>query len=321
MPANAITGSLRDSVNPRLHRLGTARAVALHASILGRSFVFPVLRAVAAEEAPSLRRGLQSLAGAGLLFDTSNGNGETFTFKHALIRDAAYDSLTFNTRRLYHRQVADALKARFDDSLHASPELLAHHHQEGREYDLAASFWKRAGASAASSSAFAEAVAHFAAGLACVARLPPSKTRDRQELDLLTATGFPLIATRGYAHADVLRTYVRARELQAALSDTLSSAERSMVLSGLVLDYGTLPDLVAMREVSAELANVALQDGAADVRVVAEGLLGLVMWQGDLDDARQHLELAVGLYAGERLGWLRDVFGHDPLMVAQCYLV
>lgn len=319
LPPQAIASSLRGSLAARLDRLGPARAVAQQASIVGRSFAFDVLRAVAYEEAPALRRELRKLVDAGLVLP-DEGAGERFTFKHALVVDAAYDSLTRGAKRLHHRHLADALKARFDDALASAPELLAHHYTEAQEHAVAAGYWKQAAMRAAARSAYAEAVAHFQHGLACVGRLPPGAARDRQEVDLLINGGFSFVVTRGYGHDDVRRVYTRARELEAALAGVLRPSERFPIVYGVWLYYLVLPEFEPERALAREIEALAREPDAAPFRVMVGQAVGMVLWQGALAEARAALEETDRLYDPALHGAFKEHFGQCPKMVALAHL-
>ena len=315
LPPHAIASSLRGSLAARLDRLGPARAVAQQASVVGRTFSFDVLRAVAYEDGPALRRELRALVDAGLVLP-ADGADERFTFKHALIVDAAYDSLTRGSKRVHHRHLADALKARFADTVTSAPELLAHHYTEAQEHAIAADYWKQAGMRAAAKSAYAESVAHFQRGLACVERLPPSPARDRQEVDLLMSGGFSFVATRGYGHDDVRRIFTRARELEGTLTGVLRASERFPIAYGVWLYYLVLPEFQHERALARELQALAQHDDAAAFRVLVGVIIGSVAWQGELDEARAALEETIRLYDPALHGTFKDHFGQCPKMVA-----
>ena len=319
LPAHAIASSLRGSLAARLDRLGPARAVAQQASVVGRTFSYDVLRAVAYEDGPVLRRELRTLVDAGLVLPT-DGVDERFTFKHALIVDAAYDSLTRGSKRVHHRHLADALKARFTDTVTSAPELLAHHYTEAQEYAIAADYWKQAGMRAAAKSAYPESVAYFQKGLACVERLPPGLARDRQEVDLLINGGFSFVVTRGYGHDDVRRIYTRARELEQGLTDVLRPSERFPVAYGVWLYYLVLPEFQHERALAHELRSLAQHDDAAAFRVLVGIVIGSVSWQGELDEAREALEETIRLYDPALHGTFKDHFGQCPKTVAMANL-
>src|SRR5262249_36108685 len=151
----------------------------------------------------------------------------TYLFKHALIRDIAYESLLRSTRQGYHQRVAQVLEAQFPETAATQPELLAHHCTEAGLNAQAVRYWYQAGQHAIQRSAHAEAIAHLRQGLAVLTTLSSTPERARQELAFQTALGPALIAIRGYAADEVEHVYLRARELSQEVDDT---AERVRAL-------------------------------------------------------------------------------------------
>jgi predicted ATPase len=137
----------------------------------------------------------------------------TYRFKHALIQEAAYQSLLRSTRQQYHQRIAQVLEARFPEGCEVHPELLAHHHTEAGMAAQAIPYWQRAGQRAIERSANLEAIGHLTRGLDVLKTLPDAPARAQQELGFLSTLGLALVATKGRAHEEVERTYVRARSL------------------------------------------------------------------------------------------------------------
>src|SRR5262245_45062567 len=156
---------------------------------------------------------LSQLIDAELLYPRGVPPQATYTFKHALIQEAAYQSLLKSTRQQYHRRIAEVLEARFGDIAATQPELLATHLMEAGLIEQAIGYWQRAGQRAIDRSAHVEAIRHLTRGLAALDALPDDAERAQRELGLLSILGLALVATRGQAHLDVERAYVRAREL------------------------------------------------------------------------------------------------------------
>src|SRR5262249_45357423 len=137
----------------------------------------------------------------------------TYVFKHALIQDAAYQSLLKSTRQQYHQRIAQVLEAQFPETAEAQPELLAHHYTEAGLIAQAVGYWHHAGQSTVQRSAYMEAIAHLRQGLALLQTLPETPQRLQQEVDMLIAVGASLSATKGYAAPEVGETYAYARQL------------------------------------------------------------------------------------------------------------
>src|SRR5262249_21484381 len=142
-----------------------------------------------------------------------------YTFKHALIQDAAYQSLLKSTRQQYHQRIAQVLESQFPETAEAQPELLAHHYTEAGLIEQAVDYWQKARQSAVQRSAHVEAISHLTKGLELLKTLPETPERSQQELLLHIALGASLIATKGYAAPEVEQTYIRARQLCEHLDD------------------------------------------------------------------------------------------------------
>ncbi len=209
----AIPATVQDSLTSRLDRMGSSKAVAQMAAALGRAFPFELLLAVAGMPEPDLRRRLNQLIAAELLFRRVSGGQETYIFKHALVRDAAYDLLLRTTRQQVHLRIVETLNERFPDLAASQPETLAQHYTAAGLFLEAVTQWAVAGQRAVARSAFAEAISSFTRALELLATLPESEARDRREIDLLSGLGLALISTRGFSSQEVEQTYARAGAL------------------------------------------------------------------------------------------------------------
>ena len=207
----------------RLDRLPILREVAQLGAVLGRDFAYEMLRAIAAIDEPRLREVLGRLVEAELLYQRGRPPRSRYIFKHALIQEAAYQSLLRRTRQQYHRQVAELLESNFTDTVEASPELLAHHYCEAGLPAPAVAYWQRAGENATRRSANLEAIGHLTAGLARLAQLPETPERAKRELAVHRLLGQASFATKGYASPEATRAFSRAGELCAALATTKAS--------------------------------------------------------------------------------------------------
>ena len=187
LPALAIPATLQDALRARLDRLAEGKVVAQLGAVLGRTFVYELLRAVAPMDELALRRGLKQLVQAEMLYQRGVPPQAMYTFKHALIQEAAYQSLLKSTRQQFHRHIAQVLEARFAATTETQPELLAHHYTEAGAAAQAVPYWQRAGQHAIARSAYAEACQHLTTGLEVLATVPETPTHHQHELDLLTA--------------------------------------------------------------------------------------------------------------------------------------
>ena len=163
--AQAIPPTLQQSLAARLDRLGEAREVAQIGAVLGRDFSYRLLSDVSSSAAgfdePRLQAGLDRLTEADLLFVDGAPPAAAYRFKHALIQDAAYESLLKSRRQALHRRAAEALR-----DANAEPEAIAHHFTEAGLDDLAIEWWGKAGDQALRRSAFQEAIAHLGKAIA-----------------------------------------------------------------------------------------------------------------------------------------------------------
>ena len=215
----AVPASLHASLMARLDRVPGVKEVAQVAACIGREFAYPLLAAVSPLPEPELRAALDRLAAAELVFARGEPPEASYTFKHALVRDAAHESLLKAQRQQLHARIARVLEERFPETVEAEPELLARHCAEAGLAEQAVDYWQRAGQRALARSAMAEAVAQLTRGLEALAGLPDGPERQRRELGLQLALGQALIAAKGFAAPETGRAYARARELCRELGD------------------------------------------------------------------------------------------------------
>ncbi len=290
----SIPASLHELLMARLDRLPTLREVAQLGAVLGRDFAYEMLRAMTALDEPRLREVLGRLVEAELLYQRGRPPRSRYMFKHALIQDAAYQSLLRRTRQQYHRQVAELLESNFADTVEASPELVAHHYSEAGLPAQAVTYWQRAGERAVQRSANLEAIGHLTTGLAQLGQLAETQERAKQELALQRLLGQASFATKGYASPEATRAFSRARELCAAIGDDVSIYP---VLFGVWLfeltgAYHTNAEMTANELL--ERAGRTDNTGALIAGNFAVGVSGVHL--ATLAHARQHFEKAIESY-------------------------
>lgn len=213
LPSLAIPESLHDSLMARLDHLASAKEIAQIGAVIGRSFSYELLSAVSPLDGSSLNKALDQLVESGLVYRRGVPPEARYQFKHALIQDAAYQSLLKSTRTEYHGNIADVVGEQFPNDVVINPELLAHHYTEAGLTEQAITYWQKAGELAVVRSANKEAVNHFTKALKLLESLTDSPRRYTQELALRIDIGPPLLAIRGFASPEVADTYKRAREL------------------------------------------------------------------------------------------------------------
>ena len=208
----AIPASLQDSLAARLDRL-EAKELAQLAATISRVFSNDLLMQVCRLEGLDPGSSLDELVNSEVLIRRGIDPEVYFEFKHALLQDAAYQSLLKSERQRHHRNIATVIEANFPDMVKMNPEILAHHLTESGDYSRAIDHWFRAGKKATKQSANVEAIAHFNQGIDLIAKLPAGEGRDLRELELYLALGPALMATRGFAVSEVEAAYVRGLDL------------------------------------------------------------------------------------------------------------
>ena len=336
----AIPPTLRQSLAARLDRLGTAREVAQIGAVLGRSFSFTLLNNVASQTAlgdqgppglrgagyeelynTSLRSALDRLRDAGLLFVEGVPPEAVYRFKHALIQDAAYDSLLKSRRQALHRRAAEALI-----DAKGEPEAIAHHFSKAALDYLAIEWWGKAGDEALRRSAFKEAIAHLGKAIAMSDKPGREGSKERmidpafsgRLLKLHTDYGQAVMWAKGFAAAETTAAYERVSELASQTGD---SVERNVAHQAQWIASFIRGDLNLARE----HVDIFLREAEASRRmmdtVVAHRSVGLTcIFQGELELARFHLERALTDHVPERDMDARRLFGADAGVTAKAFL-
>jgi class 3 adenylate cyclase/predicted ATPase len=218
-PELRIPSTIQDSLVARLDRLGDAKQVAQVGAMIGRDFPYPLVAAVWEGEEEDLNDGLEQLEAAVLLHKRGQPPDASYSFKHALVRDAAYATLLRDRRRALHRRVASAMRQHEPAAIQMHPELLAHHLTEAGDIDAALEQWLSAGQLSFSRSAALEAQAHLEKGRALIAHHSHDVERAEQELAFCVALGPVYMTTKGAHALETEQIYARARELSTTVGD------------------------------------------------------------------------------------------------------
>src|SRR5262249_24557815 len=271
LPPLAIPATLHDSLMARLDRLANVKALAQLGATLGREFAYALLQAVSPWDEGSLQQGLHQLVGAEFLYQQGLPPQATYRFKHALIQDAAYQSLLRSTRQQYHPRIAEVLEGRFPEVCETQPELLAHHYTEAGLTTQAVCYWQRAGERARDRSAPQEAISHCTTGIALLQTLPETPARTLQAVTLHTALGAALQMAKGFAAPEVERAYTQARVLCQQVGETPALVP---VLYGLWQFYVGRPQFHTARELGETLLRLAQRAHDPALTVLAHHALG-----------------------------------------------
>ncbi|MFE8603634.1 TOMM system kinase/cyclase fusion protein [Archangium violaceum] len=304
----------------RLDRLPPEpRQLAQVASVLGRSFTPDVLAAVSGWEPPALQQALATLLASGLLHKQSPGPELQYQFRHALIRDAAYQSLPRSQLRQYHRRVAEVLAKLFPETAQDNPELLAYHQAAAGQYEQAIHSWAQAGTLASQRSTNQEAVGHFHAALRLVKQLPDPAQQRREELRLQIGLGNNLMATRGYGAPEVERAYSRAHDLCTAMGDT---PQLSPALHGLWLYYFARARFQKSRQLAEQLLSLGRKNPeTVGVLLLGHRMMGTTLFAiGEPTAALEHFQQTLARYDRVRHRSLALVHGVDPAVVSMSYV-
>ncbi|MFZ3307860.1 MAG: adenylate/guanylate cyclase domain-containing protein, partial [Xanthobacteraceae bacterium] len=307
----AVPATLKDSLMARLDRLGEAREVAQIAAVVGRQFPFAILAAVMARGDAPLEAALAKLVAAGILLPEGRGAERGFHFKHALVRDTAYESLLLARRREWHERAARTVELRFPDLAANEPEVLAYHFGEAGLADPACDYRMRAGDRAVSRSAYQEAVAHFSAGLKSADTLPEAADRTRRQLDFLLKLGPALMVARGMQSLEAEDACRRAAELAEAIGDRPATFKAKW---GLWLNANIRHRTALARDRADELVTLAQSSGENDLLLEAYHCRwSTAFFRGDVAAALDNSLIGVETYDMPRHRYLGHAFGgHDP---------
>ena len=323
--SQGVPPTLQQSLAARLDRLGEAREVAQIGAVLGRDFAYELLRDVAGLDESALQPALERLTKVDLLFVEGAPPQANYRFKHALIQDAAYDSLLKSRRQALHRRAAELLRDNPDRAT-AEPEVIAHHFAQGGLDDLAVEWWGKAGDQALRRSAFQEAIAHLgkaiemadkAAG-ADSPRAAGDEAASHRRMKLQTDYGQAVMWSKGFAAEETKAAFARAAEL-AAKSDDFS--ERFAAAHGQWTSALVRSDLKSAQELASAFLREAEDAGRVTEAGVARRGLALICYLlGDFAEARTHCERALDICDSDHEEEARDRYGEYTGTFATAFL-
>ena len=307
-----IPSTLYDSLMARLDRLQPVKEVAQTAACIGRDFDYRLLKAVSPLEDAALQDALERLTTAELIFRRGVPPDSTYIFKHALVRDAAYENLLKTRRQTIHAKLVEALEA-----IEAAPELLAHHATVAGMTEPAVRYWLKAGEQAAARSANKEAVSHLKTGIELLGSALDTAEKPRLDLDLHSALASVLMVTQGYGSDEVGRISTRTVELCRQVGDEGTLA--AVLWQAWLFNY-TRADHAAATAIGRELEERMIDAVDPAARIVAHVPLGLSLFAiGKPLEAEAKLEQAIRTYGGLKGGPVAYRYGMEVGAVAHGY--
>lgn len=298
LPPLAIPATLQDSLMARLDRLAPVKELAQIGAAIGRDFSYALLRYVAGRDDLTLSAALAQLEEAELLVRRGAPPEANYSFKHALVQEAAYESLLKSKRQVLHKRIGDVLREKFPVVAETEPEVLAHHFTEAGLSEVALEWWRKAGLQALKRSAYSEAIAHLGKAIAIADDLPDEHDRMMGRLHLQIAYGRALRGSLGHSAPETVAAWTRARQFAADINDPVELAPVHSGLFNACLTHGELAPMQALVDA---IVNAADRRPASPVAaVVAHWTGGVTCWfGGDYLNARVHLEKALEIYGDE----------------------
>ncbi|MGH2706673.1 MAG: AAA family ATPase [Actinomycetota bacterium] len=306
-----IPATMDASLTSRIDRLGASRATAQLAATIGREFSLELLREVSERDDATLRQDLERLLHAGLAW-SADGEADTFIFKHALVRDAAYNSLLRSTRQRYHSRIAAALRDRFADETSTRPDLIAGHLTAAGEDEDAVAFWEAAGQQALARTAVHEAAKHFQQAIDCLERLPATLERQERELELQILLAPLLMAVYGWGAVEVEQACTRALGLAQDLGrHDLSFAPHW----GLWTHHFVRGELASALERAKSVFQMARASGVRMLEMPGRHALAYTLaYRGEFDRALDEAEAGLALYDPDQEKEITRNFGMSPVI-------
>jgi predicted ATPase/class 3 adenylate cyclase len=313
-----VPDTLHDSLMARLDQLAPVKTVAQIAAVIGRDFSFEVLKAIAPFSESDVQSAIDRLLASGLVFRSGHVSGQSFTFKHALLRDEAYASILHDQRRRLHGRIAELLCKHFPELADTAPEIIAQHFAQAGKAKLAIDYWVRAARQASARSAFVEASTHLQMALNQLVDLPTNIERDNLELQLQQSLGNAFAAGKGFAAAEAVEAYKRALDLCNSARD---SSQRFAALNGIIAFHITRGDFEQSRHLAEDLLTLAHQQEDPMPKLMGHRALGQALFLiGELAPARDHLSSSLKLYDAARHGSLAPLFSQTYLALASTLL-
>jgi class 3 adenylate cyclase/predicted ATPase len=314
----SVPESLRDSLAARLDRVPKARNVAQAAAVIGREFSYDLLLRITSVDETELDSAIEDLKQNEIIRVIESRPSTRYAFKHALVRDVAYESLLKSTRREIHAKIATVVEKENPEIVTGRPELLAYHYSLAGDAELALRYWMLGGHRARTRSANLEASAQYQKALELLASLPGTPERRATELEIQLSLGGCFIASHGYSSEDTRKAFESACRLSAELG------ERRKELQAIFGLWGHFW-MRAQHDRAIELGEILLAkaDQLRDLMALIVGwrCLGSTLFTlGDFVRARDHLDRAVALGQQSITEESSLTYAVDPRIAAQLLL-
>jgi class 3 adenylate cyclase/tetratricopeptide (TPR) repeat protein len=290
VPLLAIPATLHGSLLARLDRLAPVREVAQIGAALGRQFSHELISAVASMPQSRLDGALAQLVGAELVYRRGVPPNAEYTFKHALVQDAAYQSMLKSRRAQLHARIADTLERSFPEIAEAEPERLARHLAAAALAQRAIPYWLAAGRRSFERSALKESIAQLNTGIDLLFEVRDQTARMKLEAELQSALAVTLIAVKHYSAPEVEAAFSRAYELCLRTGNT---TELGPVGRGLIHVRRMRGDLAAAKAMCLELLERPSTASDHELSMILHGTLGIVLHQlCELSGSEAHFAIA-----------------------------
>jgi len=313
----AIPTTLQASLTARLDRLSPVREVAQIGAVAGREFHYELLKAVAGLPKQKLDESLDQLVRSELIFCRGEIPHAIYTFKHALVRDAAYAGLLKSRRVHMHAAIAKALEQEFPEVVQTQPEIIAYHYTEAGSYEKALHYWYDAGKKSVARSAHNEAVGHLEQGLKLIPNIDGPMLRNKSELLLQTLLGNTLRAIKGWSTDSVKQAYTRALQL---CKETGLDEHAFPAVFGLWTWNFLRAALGEAQTLAEHLLKTADNVDDSAYKVLAHEARGFTLYaQGNFAAAHAELERSINLCEDTKAAAYLDLSAQDPRVHVRSY--
>ncbi|MGE0826216.1 MAG: AAA family ATPase [Candidatus Binatia bacterium] len=310
----AIPTTLSDCIMARLDRRQAATAVAQIAATIGQEFSLGLLQALHGSTESTVQLGLSELLEADLISQRGIPPHVTYGFKHTLVQDAAYQSLSLDKRQQYHQQLAEMLPGRRPETEESLPEILAHHYTAAGQILQALPYWQQVGEKAVARAAYSEATQVFKQGIALLQHLPATTERTQQEMLFQAMLGNILVVTRGISAPEVGETFSRVYTLCTQCADTDQLFSVLMSLRAHHSARGNAREALTYAE---QLMQIAQQEQDPGLLLQAHVTLGMTHYMhGAPTLAHEHCQQALCLYDPTQHLAHALLYGYDPKVLA-----